>query len=148
MAGMTSTVKCMAVPFPVGDIIKIVSNFSTLLSHKVRFFFSMKRFRLQPLKGGKFFTGYNRRVSAQVSTAFAVAGYRFGHSLVQEMFNRFDQDLFEHQCSKCDGKGKSEFLPIAVLDFNNPEYLYDSCKGGVDTIIRGLVKDPAGKADG
>ena len=54
LAGMTSTVKCMAVPFPMGDIIKIVSNFSTLLSHKVRFFSRWRDFVCSYLREASF----------------------------------------------------------------------------------------------
>ena len=43
---------------------------------------------------------------------------------------------------------ESEFRPIPVLDFENPQYLYETCQGGVDAILRGLIKDPAGKLDG
>ena len=99
------------------------------------------------LEGEEYFTGYDKEVNAQILTAFAVAGYRFGHSLVQELFNRFSQDGFEHKCSKC-SKDKLQLQPIPVLDFNNPAPLYDACKGGVDAILRGLLKDPAAKADG
>lgn len=106
--------------------------------------FQIKTFGLKLLEGDQFFNGYDKTVDAQMSTAFAVAGYRFGHSLVQELFNRFSQAGFEHKCDK----GKSKFLPVPVLDFNNPQYLYDTGKGGIDSILRGLVKDPAGKADG
>ena len=43
---------------------------------------------------------------------------------------------------------KTEFRPIPVLDFNNPQYLYETDQGGVDAIVRGLVKDSAAKSDG
>ena len=79
---------------------------------------------------------------------FAVAAYRFGHSLVQEEFRRFSQNGFEHKCDKCDGNEKTEYMPIPVLDFGNPQYLYDKCNGGVDGIFRGLLKDAAAKPDG
>lgn len=80
-----------------------------------------------------------------MSNVFSVAAYRFGHSLVQEQFRRFSQDGLEH---KCDSKEKTEFMPIPLLDFGNPTYLYDKCNGGIDSIYRGLMKDPAAKADG
>lgn len=120
--------------------------YSLYIYLKVFYFqhFQIKTFGLKLLEGDQFFNGYDKTVDAQMSTAFAVAGYRFGHSLVQELFNRFSQAGFEHKCDK----GKSKFLPIPVLDFNNPQYLYDTGKGGIDSILRGLVKDPAGKADG
>ena len=83
-----------------------------------------------------------------MTTGFSAAAYRMGHSLIQEWFKRFNQDGFEHKCDHCNSQDKSEFLPIPVLDFGEPQYLYDSSKGGIDSIMRGLIKDPAGKADG
>ena len=81
-----------------------------------------------------------------MTAAFSVAAYRFGHTLIQEEFSRFSQGQFEHRCDKCHG-GNQNFLPIAVLDFGNPTYLYDVLSGGVDSILTGLIKDPAGKID-
>ena len=78
-----------------------------------------------------------------MSQAFSSAAYQFCHSLVREEFRRFSQDGSEH---KCDGDSKTEFLPIPVKDFGNPTYIYE--KGGIDPIIRGLIKDPAAKVDG
>ena len=76
-----------------------------------------------------------------MTAGFSVAAFRFGHTLIQEWFRRFNQRSFQH-------KDKSEFRPIPVLDFENPQYLYEICQGGVDAILRGLIKDAAGKADG
>ena len=99
------------------------------------------KFGLRLLTGTRFFNGYDRRVNAQMTAGFSVAAYRFGHTLIQEWFRRFNQRSFQH-------REKSEFRPIPVLDFENPQYLYETCQGGVDAILRGLIKDPAGKADG
>ena len=83
-----------------------------------------------------------------MTNSFSVAAYRMGHSLIQELFSRFSQDGFEHKCDDCNSQDKSEFLPIPLLDFGEPQYLYDVGQGGIDAIMRGLTKDPAGKADG
>ena len=106
----------------------------------------INKFDLGLLKGTEFFKGYNQSVNAQMTNAFSVAAYRFGHSLVQEWFRRFSQIGFEHKRSECGLK--TEFRPIPVLDFNNPQYLYETDQGGVDAIVRGLVKDSAAKTDG
>ena len=106
----------------------------------------IKKFGLELLKGTQFFNGYDKNVNAQVTNAFSVAAYRFGHSLVQEWFKRFSQIGFEHKRTECGLK--TEFRPIPVLDFNNPQYLYETDQGGVDAIVRGLVKDSAAKSDG
>ena len=100
------------------------------------------KFGLELLTGTRFFNGYNRRVNAQMTAGFSVASYRFGHTLIQEWFRRFNQRSFQNT------ESESEFRPIPVLDFENPQYLYETCQGGVDAILRGLIKDPAGKLDG
>ena len=104
----------------------------------------MRQFDLRLLRGTEFFTGYDPTVNAQMTTAFSVAAYRFGHSLIQNTFSRFTQEGFEH---KCDCDAKLEYLPIPLCDFGNPTYLYDKCQGGVDSIFRGLMKDPAATID-
>lgn len=71
-----------------------------------------------------------------MTNGFSVAAYRFGHSLVQEIFRRLREN------------GRKEFQPIPVLDFGNPQYLYESSQGGIDAILRGLTQDPSGKIDG
>ena len=76
--------------------------------------------------------------------AFSTAAYRFGHSLIRDTFSRLSQNGFEHNYNDY----KSEFLPIPVLDFGNPTYIYDKGQGGLDAIYRGLVDDSASKLDG
>lgn len=71
-----------------------------------------------------------------MTNGFSVAAFRFGHTLVQEIFRRLRET------------GENEFRPIPVLDFGNPQYLYERCQGGVDAILRGLTKDPSGRIDG
>ena len=71
-----------------------------------------------------------------MTNGFSVGAYRFGHSLVQEIFRRLRET------------GTKEFRPIPVLDFGNPQYLYERCQGGIDAILRGLTKDPSGRIDG
>ena len=105
------------------------------------FFPQITKFGLGLLKGTRFFNDYDETVNAQMTAGFSVAAFRFGHTLIQEWFRRFNQKSFQH-------KDKSEFRPIPVLDFENPQYLYEICQGGVDAILRGLIKDAAGKADG
>ena len=104
----------------------------------------IRQFDLQLLPRDDFYTGYDPAVNAQMSTAFSVAAYRFGHSLIQNTFSRFTQEGFQH---KCDCDDKLEFLPIPLCDFGNPTYLYDKGQGGVDAIFRGLMKDPAATID-
>ena len=97
------------------------------------------------MKGKIFFKGYQPDVNPSIFAAFAVAAFRFGHSLVQEEFRRFTQKGFE---LRYHNNLKGQFLPIPLKDFGNPFYLYEKCEGGIDSIFRGLVKDPAAKVDG
>ena len=106
----------------------------------------MKRFNLKLLEGKTFFKGYDKNVNPSIFAAFAVAAFRFGHSLVQEEFRRLTQSRFQNKpCRSCP---RRNFLPIPLKDFGNPVYLYEKCEGGIDSIVRGLVKDPAAKVDG
>ena len=96
-------------------------------------------------RGKDYFTGYDKTVDPQITAAFSSAAFRFGHTLVGEEFNRVSQEGLEHK--DCDDPDSS-FKPIPVKDFGNPIYLYEKCEGGIDAIWRGLVRDPAAKADG
>ena len=110
------------------------------------FFYSqIKDFDIKLLKGKAFFKGYKTDVNPSVFAAFAVAAYRFGHSLVQDEFRRFSQEDFN--CNH-NNHEQDEFSPIPLKDFGNPVYLYDKCEGGIDSIFRGLVKNAAAKVDG
>lgn len=51
----------------------------------------MKIFDLEVLKKG-YYEGYDPTVNSNVANAFSTAAYRFGHSLVQRSFVRFDSD--------------------------------------------------------
>lgn len=106
----------------------------------------MDDFNLKLLKGKTFFEGYKPDENPSIFAAFAVAAYRFGHSLVQEEFRRFSQRGFER--GKYCKKRTDEFSSIPLKDFGNPFYLYEKCEGGIDSIFRGLMKNPAAKADG
>ena len=100
------------------------------------------------MKGKTFFKGYDENANPSIFAAFAVAAFRFGHSLVQEEFRRFTQSGFQHESSSYFTGQKERFLSIPLKDFGNPFYLYEKCEGGIDSIFRGLVKDPAAKVDG
>ena len=121
----------------------IIINYYT--TQFVLFFFQIKDFDLMLLKGKTFFKGYKTDVNPSIFSGFAVAAYRFGHSLIQDEFRRFSQEGF--QCQSCNHE-KDEFFSIPMKDFGNPFYLYDKCEGGIDSIFRGLVKNAAAKADG
>ncbi|KAJ7374155.1 hypothetical protein OS493_009495 [Desmophyllum pertusum] len=98
---------------------------------------------LNLLSGKKTSKDYDPTLNAQMSSAFSVAAYRFGHSMIRDTFSRIPQVIFEQKCDK-----EKPFLPIPTLDFGNPQYVYDKCQGALDSIYRGLVDDPSSKVDG
>jgi len=100
------------------------------------------------LEGKAFFKGYDKSTNPSIFAAFAVAAFRFGHSLVQEEFRRLSQGGFQDEPCSYYSQQKDKFLPIPLKDFGNPVYLYEKCEGGIDSIFRGLIKDPAAKVDG
>ena len=51
----------------------------------------MKIFDLELLKKG-YYEGYDPTVKPTIANAFSTAAYRFGHSLVQQSFVRFNSD--------------------------------------------------------
>ncbi|XP_068679732.1 peroxidase mlt-7-like [Montipora foliosa] len=107
---------------------------------------TIDKFDLRLGKGFNYSTCYKKNLDPAVSTAFSVAAYRFGHTLVPELFSRLNQDFFETHCEHC--HDRKNFLQIPVRDFGNPHYLYDLGNGGTDAIMRGLMKDAAGALDG
>ncbi|XP_035678849.1 peroxidasin-like [Branchiostoma floridae] len=92
---------------------------------------AMTRFHLTLTQSG-FFSGYDPNVNPTISNVFATAAYRFGHSLVNNFFNRFDPDFT--QGSTC---------PIQLaFAFFNPSHIFDNAQGGPDSILRGLTAQP------
>lgn len=51
----------------------------------------MKAFDLEIKRKG-YYEGYDQTVNPNVANAFAAAAYRFGHSLVQHTFVRYDSN--------------------------------------------------------
>lgn len=51
----------------------------------------MKIFDLDVLRKAEYYGGYDPTVNPHIANEFATAAYRFGHSLVQGSFHRFDK---------------------------------------------------------
>ncbi|XP_078584680.1 myeloperoxidase-like [Branchiostoma floridae x Branchiostoma japonicum] len=92
---------------------------------------AMARFHLTLAQSG-FFSGYEPHVNPTISNVFATAAYRFGHSLVQNVLDRYDPDFT--QGNRCPFK--------LAFGFFNPSQIFDDAQGGPDSILRGLTAQP------
>ncbi|XP_047356141.1 uncharacterized protein LOC124951581 isoform X2 [Vespa velutina] len=93
----------------------------------------MKVFDLEVLTKG-YYHGYDPSVNPTIANSFSTAAYRFGHSLVQHSFVRFD------------GNHRPFFNNVSIHDeFRNSENLETA--GSVDRLLLGLVNQPSQKRD-
>ncbi|XP_076624546.1 uncharacterized protein LOC143343486 [Colletes latitarsis] len=93
----------------------------------------MKIFGLEVLKKG-YYEAYDPTLNPTVANEFSSAAYRFGHSLVQHSFVRFDSD---HQ---------PIFNNVTIhKEFSNPANL--ETVGSVDRLLLGLINQPSQKRD-
>ncbi|XP_025074585.1 uncharacterized protein LOC105429244 [Pogonomyrmex barbatus] len=93
----------------------------------------MKIFDLEVLKKD-YYEGYDPSVNPTVANSFSTAAYRFGHSLVQPSFVRFDSDH------------RPIFNNVSIHnEFSNPTNLETA--GSVDRLLLGLVNQPCQKRD-
>ncbi|KZC13739.1 Chorion peroxidase, partial [Dufourea novaeangliae] len=92
-----------------------------------------KIFDLEVLKKG-YYNGYNPTMNPTIANGFSTAAYRFGHSLVQRSFIRFDSD---HQ---------PIFNNVTIhKEFSNPANLETA--GSVDRLLLGLINQPSQRRD-
>ncbi|KRZ83387.1 Peroxidasin -like protein [Trichinella sp. T8] len=75
--------------------------------------------------------GYNQAVDSTISNAFATAAFRFGHTLIQPILIRLDENFKPHSAGH---------LPLEEAFFA-PERLLN--EGGIDPILRGMFSTPA-----
>ncbi|KAJ7374154.1 hypothetical protein OS493_009494 [Desmophyllum pertusum] len=83
-----------------------------------------------------FYTGYNSSIDPSIASSFAAASFRFGHSQIQDLMSRYGK------------KYQKKYAPFPTKDYFNPAQMYDVSHGGIDGLIRGLVKDHSQKVDG
>ncbi|XP_070163431.1 uncharacterized protein [Polyergus mexicanus] len=93
----------------------------------------MKIFDLEVFKKG-YYEGYDPTINPTIANSFSTAAYRFGHSLVQQSFIRFDSDH------------RPIFNNVSIHDeFSNPANLETA--GSVDRLLLGLVNQPCQRRD-
>nr|XP_012152649.1 PREDICTED: uncharacterized protein LOC100875470 [Megachile rotundata] len=93
----------------------------------------MKIFDLELLKKD-YYQGYDPKVNPTVANEFSTAAYRFGHSLVQQSFVRFDS----HH--------RPIFNNVSIHDeFTNSVNLETA--GSVDRLLLGLINQPSQRRD-
>ncbi|CAD5224776.1 unnamed protein product [Bursaphelenchus xylophilus] len=92
---------------------------------------TMARYDLQPKKSG-YYEGYDPTCDAAVSQEFSSAAFRFGHTLIRNVFPRMD------------GNYSETLGPGFQLreHFNNASTMYDKKIGHMESILMGLLGAP------
>ena len=81
------------------------------------------------------YTGYDPRLDSAVPNGFATAAYRFGHSQIQPVLDRLDENFQNISAG-----------PLSLAEaFFSPSQFADS--EGTDPLLRGLISKPVRKAD-
>ncbi|XP_035658181.1 peroxidase mlt-7-like [Branchiostoma floridae] len=92
----------------------------------------MTKFVLTLTQPDKYFQGYDKTVNPGIYNAFNTAANRFGHSMVQNEFDRYSKGF-------PDARLNSQHPINLAFSFFNPSYILDDDQGGPDSILRGLI---------
>lgn len=98
---------------------------------------TMKRFSLVPGKGFEKLNTYDPLVDPRIANEYSASAGRFGHSMVRTDYSRVNSEY------KSAGM-KSFLLRNSYFRAND---LYDREEGGLESIVRGMLKDPLMKVD-
>ena len=90
---------------------------------------------LNLIPGSKFV--YNPDADPRIANEYAAAYGRFGHSMVRSQYSRVDD--------KYEASGMTAFMLRHA--YFRANHIYDTSQGGLESIVRGLIKDPAMKVD-
>ncbi|XP_019617513.1 PREDICTED: thyroid peroxidase-like [Branchiostoma belcheri] len=93
---------------------------------------AMTEYGLTLTAEGEFFSGYDSTLNPTISNVFATTAYRFGHSLTQNEYDRYQPGFQQTNCP----------IKLAYSYFDT-SYVSDDAKGGPDSILRGLTAQPA-----
>lgn len=98
---------------------------------------TMKRFSLLPGKGFEKVDIYDPNFDPRITNEYSASAGRFGHSMVRTDYSRVNSEY------KSAGM-KSFLLRNSYFRAND---LYDREEGGLESILRGMLKDPLMKVD-
>ncbi|RMZ96965.1 chorion peroxidase isoform X1 [Brachionus plicatilis] len=80
---------------------------------------------------------YNADIDARVTNEYAASYGRFGHSMIRTQYSRVDGEF-----------NKGGHMPVMLRHaYFKANPFYDADQGGMESIVRGLVKDPVMKVD-
>jgi len=97
----------------------------------------MKLFSLTPSKDAEKISIYDPKFDPRISNEYSAAAGRFGHSMIRTEYSRVN--------SEYKSAGSTSFL--LRNSYFRANQLYDDKAGGLESIVRGLLKDPLMKID-
>jgi peroxidase len=80
---------------------------------------------------------YNPDLDPRVANEYSASYGRFGHSMIRSQYSRVD--------SSFDTSGHAPFL--LRHSYFRSTHIYDQSEGGLESIVRGMIKDPLMKVD-